>query len=906
MALTGDLGSIDLANVFQMLQLSQKTGTLEVRSHGGRSEVYLEGEHVLYPFDRDAFPKKVIRRLERCGKVTAEMLAKAQASGSVLQRDLFAMLVQMRVLTPEEVTAAYREQMEEEIYELFVDRDAAFEFRENEKPNLPGKTIDERYRLASAGLIMEAARRIDEWGFIRQRVPSDRCVFEAGAAIDQVPEQDRDTALVEVFGALDGMRSVAELVETTELTRFIVCKKLAILAELRVVYEVPLEVLLERARECLRGRKSIDGLKLLERAFELGANEASVHEMAALANQALHRIGEACRHYALVADGLERAGDRRGAAEIHLRVRDLMPTDVRSRERLVRHWLDDRAFFDQTNYSAEAEAIELLAILKELGRGDDARELLKEVRERFKEDSRVTMRLADVAIELGDPKAAVEMLLACADELFKRRNEASALRLYRRVRTIAPDHEGLELRIGACEQVVRRTAYGNRHGAMRLAASFVMLAAIGVAFSINNREALAELAEIPTEELALAGDFETALSTLATFCSEHPVTVAALIARREMQDVEDRARMAAEEAARRTDLLSQERARRRRNAERAYTDALELLRRGDHAGALEKMERAAELANDSEFIADRKPHEKAEEIRAFLRAGQEAMNRYEEARRREDWPALHRLGVELLRGVPRAQVADALLLPVHVTADPKDASVTVTQLPKGAMALLRGSVVLLAAGHDATVTATRADRFPTSITIRPENAFEVTLQLDRKPERATELPTRALHRPVVAGGRAFFGCADGRVVALDATTLAPLWQKTLADLEEVGGPPQCDERGLRVVTRSQRVVWFDPVSGETIGRELDVAGRASATAGLTVPLSGGASFAVDPQGRISLRSAEGRSLAAWRSPARIEWALASPGGALFGGGTLVLRIADERPGANKSDREERR
>src|SRR5262249_5035260 len=145
MALTGDLGSIDLANVFQMLQLSQKSGTLEIRSRGARTEGYLDGESILYPFDRDSFPAKVLRLVMRAGPIPDEAIQKARSSTTVLKRDLLSVLVGMHAVTEDVVANAFREQMEEEVYELFADRDATFEFRENEEPRGHGKVIDARY-----------------------------------------------------------------------------------------------------------------------------------------------------------------------------------------------------------------------------------------------------------------------------------------------------------------------------------------------------------------------------------------------------------------------------------------------------------------------------------------------------------------------------------------------------------------------------------------------------------------------------------------------------------------------------------------------------------------------------------------------------------------------------------------
>src|SRR5262249_49668785 len=275
-------------------------------SRGARPVVYSGAESILYPFDRGSFPAKVLRLLMRAGRIPDEAIQKARSSTTVLKRDLLSVLVGMHAVTEDVVANAFREQMEEEVYELFADRDATFEFRENEEPRGHGKVIDARYRLSGAGLLMEAARRLDEWGYIREKVSSDLCVFEVAGRIEQVPDDERDGALVDVFANLDGIRPVRALVEKTGLTRFTVCKRLAPLATQRVIFGVRLEVITGRARPCLRELRAGEGLALLERAFELGAAEPRVHEMAALAYQALNRVGDACRHHSLVAEALER------------------------------------------------------------------------------------------------------------------------------------------------------------------------------------------------------------------------------------------------------------------------------------------------------------------------------------------------------------------------------------------------------------------------------------------------------------------------------------------------------------------------------------------------------------------------------------------------------------------------
>jgi hypothetical protein len=896
MPLTGDLGAIELANVFQMLHLSQKTGTLEVRTRGGRVEMYLEGEYVQYPFDRDAFPTKVVRRLEREGKLQPGVVSKAQASLGVVHRDLFTILLQMRAVTIEDVTTAYRAQMEEEIYEIFVDRDATFEFRENERPSAPGKVIDDRYRLVGAGLIMEAARRIDEWGHVRERVPSDRCVFECGGSLDTLSAEERDGELVETFGALDGLRSVLAIVEQTGLTRFSVCKKLALLAEKRLVYEVPVEVLLERAKKCLREEKGAQGLALLERAFELGADDPAVHEMAALANQAMRRVGEAGAHLALVADAMERAGDRRSAADVHLRIRDLL-TDVRAREKLVHHWLDDSEFFRGTQYDAETEATELVTILGAVGRVDEARELVVEVQKRSPQDGRMAVRLADLSLELGDPKSAVAMLLACGDELMRQRRNAAALQLYRRLRSIDPQHEGLDVRLSACERVAV-VPLDQRRRMKRVALGGALVVAFVVVLFVRNHVALRHLEEIDTESLAFSGDFENAIAQLDAFKAEHVLTVAGVLADRRLHELEERARDYGEARVKRRSQLDQDRARRQKLAERAYQDAFELMNRGDQVGALASMKRAAELANDPRFLHEKKPAEKAEEMRAYLDAAKTEYADYDAARQSGDWPTMRRAAFALLRDHARAPEAAKLVLPIRIRVDPADATIALEPKPDGGAPLTSPAVVLLAPHTRVKVTATSEGRFPCSVDVDPETDFEVSLALDRRADQSIELQSRALAPPVVYRDRAFFACADGRVAAIDTTTLATVWQHTLKELEEVGGPPCLDGQGLRIPLRRDKVVWLDPATGEEVHKQPDAGGSDVARFVASVALNDGGTLVAESDGRLVQRDAAGQTVAVWRSSAPLEWGVAVPGGVLFGRGTVVLRVVPKSEGGD--------
>jgi len=228
MPIKGDLSRIDLANIFQMLTLNQNEGTLNIYYGDIHKSLYFTGNDILIPFDREPMEDRVLSLLLRQGKLTEDSVERARYNTSTLNTGLLGAVVQMRFASEEDVHAAYVAQMEEDIYELFLLRDAHFEFLEGEQPS-GGKTIDHRFALSPNNLLMEAVRRGDEWAHIRELVPSEIEVFEVlnPSLPEGVDDESGEYALI--LSAMDGIRSIRRIIEETRLHRFTVFKCCSIL-----------------------------------------------------------------------------------------------------------------------------------------------------------------------------------------------------------------------------------------------------------------------------------------------------------------------------------------------------------------------------------------------------------------------------------------------------------------------------------------------------------------------------------------------------------------------------------------------------------------------------------------------------------------------------------------------------
>lgn len=161
MAIEGPLRELGLADLLQLLHLCAKTGTLSLRSATARraAAVYLEDGTVVgarSPGDGVWLGQLLVH----AGKVTPRQLDQALAR----QREhpgklLGSILVEAGAVSPDDVQTHLRFQVEEVLFELLNWTDGYFYFEEGPLPALEAV----RVRLAIDALLMESARRLDEW-----------------------------------------------------------------------------------------------------------------------------------------------------------------------------------------------------------------------------------------------------------------------------------------------------------------------------------------------------------------------------------------------------------------------------------------------------------------------------------------------------------------------------------------------------------------------------------------------------------------------------------------------------------------------------------------------------------------------------------------------------------------------
>jgi tetratricopeptide (TPR) repeat protein len=222
MAIKGSLKEASLPDVIQLLFLGRRTGCLALADRHNFGTIYLDEGQITFATivnRRDRLGDLLVRK----GRISAEQLAQAiSAQEDDREHKLGEILVGLGTLSQTELEDYMRLQIEEAVYYLFTWTSGTFNFEAGVKP----ESEDFLVRISPEALLLEGARRVDEWSLIEKKIPSFDLIFSVDqnhitqSAPTLSPEQQRLLPLV------DGTRDVQHLIDESGLVEFEVGKAL--------------------------------------------------------------------------------------------------------------------------------------------------------------------------------------------------------------------------------------------------------------------------------------------------------------------------------------------------------------------------------------------------------------------------------------------------------------------------------------------------------------------------------------------------------------------------------------------------------------------------------------------------------------------------------------------------------
>ena len=189
-----------LCDIVSLASQSGWRGELIVLAEAGNRSFFFDGGTIIAA--TTTVPEERLgETLYRFGLITREQLETIVAITAESGKRLGEVAVESGVVSAEKLFAMMAQQVEEVFFAAVHVSDGAFYFFDR----FDEKNILRRHSLNAAGLLIEAARRMDEMRFFREKVPNDQYI--------PVPVSGKKPAddQLNVFGLCDGKKSIADI-----------------------------------------------------------------------------------------------------------------------------------------------------------------------------------------------------------------------------------------------------------------------------------------------------------------------------------------------------------------------------------------------------------------------------------------------------------------------------------------------------------------------------------------------------------------------------------------------------------------------------------------------------------------------------------------------------------------------
>ncbi len=222
MAIKGSLKEASLPDVLQLLSLGRKTGCLSITDRSSLGYIFFDAGRIIYA--------TVVNRRDRLGdilfksgRITQDQLDEAiRLQDRERDKKVGEILVETGAISRSELEHYIRVQIEEAVYFLFTWRRGSFTFESDVRPHRQDYLVS----IDPEALLLEGARRVDEWSLIEKKIPSFDMVFR----LDQDHLHSSGVSLsdeqLRIAPLLDGTRDLATIAEETGMVEFDVGKAL--------------------------------------------------------------------------------------------------------------------------------------------------------------------------------------------------------------------------------------------------------------------------------------------------------------------------------------------------------------------------------------------------------------------------------------------------------------------------------------------------------------------------------------------------------------------------------------------------------------------------------------------------------------------------------------------------------
>jgi tetratricopeptide (TPR) repeat protein len=503
-----NLGILDFSQIFQGVASAKRTGTLSVSSNEDETHIYFD-EGRIVDLCTSSQKHSLGKALLKSGQISEKTLHKALALQEYRVDKLGKILLEGKLADEKAIRTALEFQYTEEICELFTWKDISCDFIEGEPLDVFGeREIDFHISLNAESLVMEAARRIDEWELVRKTVSSLKDVYvvspKGAKLLETGAEQEKN-----VIALLDGLNDLEEVTEKALMSHFETLKHIHHLALSGEVTTIAPAEYYKKGIQCAANGNLRKCVKLFERAEELGVREFDLPNRLAKVYEMLGETGPAFKNYVFYAMRCEERGRGDDAVLAYQNALKHDPRNEEARRALIDVLVRQHRFEEVTRQTEM-----LVAVLLESGNPEGAVAAWQRAIKAQPDNLEPYRRLTDLYQTIGDTTQAIIELENLAASYLRQKRPERAVEIYREMLLLDPGC--VEARLGLSETL---STIGQRDAAFeeyRMLASSLSKSGINItsanqAFIVNVYEKMAALKpdDTDTRDILAAAYFET-------------------------------------------------------------------------------------------------------------------------------------------------------------------------------------------------------------------------------------------------------------------------------------------------------------------------------------------------------------------------------------------------------------
>jgi hypothetical protein len=246
MALEGTIRDFGLPDIFQLIGLQRKTGTLTLTNEKDDEVVtvtFESGMVVMADSSAHRLEDRLGNVLVKQGKLTRERLEEALGVQKQTLQRLGHILAGTSAITNRDLREALQIQVSQSVFRVFRWRDGRYQFAPSDSADYDRENFAP---MSTDFILMEGIRMVDEWPIIEKKIPSFAMVFRPvvdPAAIEVANSSESDTSggargaaasssgrirlspeEERIFRKVDGVRSVQAIIDSTGVAEFEACR----------------------------------------------------------------------------------------------------------------------------------------------------------------------------------------------------------------------------------------------------------------------------------------------------------------------------------------------------------------------------------------------------------------------------------------------------------------------------------------------------------------------------------------------------------------------------------------------------------------------------------------------------------------------------------------------------------